>query len=73
MPPKTRPLKTDQGDVYEVYAKFLEDDPFHHVGRVVAPDIELARTYAYSLYQEVTWDDLIIVLRRDVQQIIEVP
>ncbi len=73
MPPKSRPLATEQGDVYEVFAKFLEDDPFHHVGRVVAPDIELARTYAYSLYQEVRWYDLIIAKRRDMQQVIEVP
>jgi len=70
--PEPRPTSTPQGDVYEVFAKFQQDEPIYHVGRVIAPDVDLARTYAFTLYQEVTWSDMIIVPRRDVVTIIEV-
>lgn len=64
---------TSEGDVYEVFAKFQSDEPLHHIGNVVAADPELASMYAYTLYNEWTWSELIIVPRRDIATVIAAP
>ena len=70
--PEPQPNSTPDGEVYEVFAKFLQEEPLRHIGRVIAPDEGLARTYAYTLYQEVTWSEMVIVPRRDIVNVIEV-
>lgn len=69
--PQPTPAKTRAGEVYEVFASFREEDPLHHIGTVIAPDGGLAKTYAYTLYQEVTWSRMIVVPRSDVVTVIE--
>jgi len=60
------------GEVYEVFAKINPEDPLHHIGNVIAPDVELARVYAFTTYQEWSWSHMIIAPRRAIAHIIEV-
>lgn len=60
------PHTTPEGDVYEVFAKFKAEEPLHHVGNVIATDNQLARMYAYTLYNEWTWSEMILVPRHDI-------
>jgi len=65
--------RTSEGDVYEVFAKFQADESLHHVGNVIAIDLELAQMYAHTLYNEWTWSEMIIVPRRDISSVIAPP
>jgi hypothetical protein len=60
------PASTPEGDIYEVFAKFKSDEPLHHIGNVIAPDDNLASMYAYTLYDEWGWSEMIIVPRREI-------
>lgn len=60
------------GQVYDVFAKIKPDDPFRHVGNVVAPDLRLAQVYAFTTYQEWAWAEMIIAPRADIVPVIEV-
>jgi 1,2-phenylacetyl-CoA epoxidase PaaB subunit len=60
------------GEVYEVFAKNKLEDTLHHVGTVIAPDAELGRVYAFTLYQEWAWAEMMIVPRHAIIPIIEV-
>ena len=60
------PEDTRAGQVYEVFAKFRKEDALHHVGNVIAPTAGLAKSYAYALYQEVTWSEMVMAPRSDV-------
>jgi hypothetical protein len=42
------------------------------VGTVIAPEPDLARVYAFSLYQEWNWYEMIAVPRREIIPVIEV-
>ena len=64
------PEKTREGEVYEVFAKFKADDPLHHVGNVIAVTVDLARMYAYTLYDEWGWSEMIIVPRREIKTLV---
>jgi 1,2-phenylacetyl-CoA epoxidase PaaB subunit len=48
---------------YDVFARKARVDPLHHVGRVVAPDDDLARAYARATYDEERWIEMVIVPR----------
>jgi hypothetical protein len=41
------------------------------VGNVIAPDPDLASMYAFSLYDEWTWNKMIIVPRREIIILVE--
>ena len=68
-----RLTKSEAGDVYDVFAKIKPEDKLHHIGNVIAPDKELAQVYAFTLYQEWSWSEMIIAPRRDIITIIEAP
>jgi len=50
--------------VYEVFARSKHDEPLKHVGSVNAADDDLARAYAWTLYDEESWVEMCVV-RRD--------
>ena len=60
------PVSTPHGDVYEVFAKFQPEEPLHHIGNVVASDPDLASMYAFTLYNEWSWSEMIVVPRREI-------
>lgn len=67
-----RPLsQTPQGEIFEVFAKFKAQEPLHHIGNVVAPDSRLACEYAYRLYDEWTWSEMILVPRKEIVPLVE--
>jgi 1,2-phenylacetyl-CoA epoxidase PaaB subunit len=66
-----KPERTSEGEVYEVFAKFYADEPLRHVGNVIAPDPDLAGMYAYTLYDEWTWSQMILVPRGEIFTLIE--
>ncbi|MDQ6918416.1 MAG: hypothetical protein M3Z98_03550, partial [Candidatus Dormibacteraeota bacterium] len=51
---------------YEVFARKARIDPLRHVGRVVAPDDDIAQAYARATYDEERWVEMIIVPREAV-------
>lgn len=67
-----RLLETPSGEIFDVFAKIKTDDPLRHVGTVIASEPDLARVYAFSLYQEWTWNEMIAVPRREMISVIEV-
>lgn len=62
-----------EGEVYDVFAKIRPEDPLRHVGNVIAPDDDLARVYAFTLYQEWSWSEMIAVPRRAIHTVVEAP
>lgn len=61
---------TTDGKVYEVFAKFKKDEAVRNIGTVIASDPELAKMYAYKLYDEWTWTEMFIVEREHIQPIV---
>lgn len=51
-------------DVYEVFARKAHDEELKHVGSVNATDDDLARAYAWTLYDEERWLEMCVVPRR---------
>lgn len=66
------PLRTPEGEVYEVFAGFNREEPLRHIGNIVAHDPDLARLYAYTLYDEWSWSEMIIVPRRAIVTLVAV-
>ena len=53
-----------RSDVYEVFARKAHDEELKHVGSVNATDDDLARAYAWTLYDEERWIEMCVVPRR---------
>ncbi len=53
-------------EVYEVFARKTHDEELKHVGSVNAADDDLARIYAWSIYDEESWVEMCVVPRRAV-------
>ena len=64
-------LSKRTGDVYDVYSKSTKDEFIKLNGDVVAPNPHLAKAYAYQMYQESTWVEMITVARKKTVQIID--
>jgi hypothetical protein len=65
-------METAEGDIYEVFARFKLDEPLHHIGNVIAITADLARMYAYTMYDEWGWSEMIIVPRREMVTVVAV-
>lgn len=51
------------GTVYEVFARKTHEDELKHVGSVNAGDDDLAKAYAWTVYDEESWVEMCIVPR----------
>ena len=51
---------------YDVFARKARVDPLGHVGRVVAPDDDIAQAYARATYDEERWVEMVIVPREHI-------
>lgn len=49
--------------IYEVFARKDHREELKHVGSVEATDDELARVYAWALYDEESWVEMCVVPR----------
>lgn len=56
----------ETGEVYEVFARKAHDEELKHVGSVNAADHDLAKVYAWTVYDEERWVEMCIVPRRAV-------
>ena len=56
--------------VWQVYARQRYDEPLHEIGAIVADDVELARVYARSIYDEFAWIEMTIVPRESIVTVI---
>jgi len=54
----------NRDEVYEVFARKDHTDELKHVGSVNAADAELAKTYAWAMYDEESWVEMCVVPRR---------
>ena len=56
--------------VWQVYARQKYDEPLHEIGTIVADDVELAKVYARSIYDEFPWIEMMIIPRDSVVTVI---
>lgn len=49
--------------VFEVFARIAPGDPMSHIGTLNAPGIELARVYAWRIYDEEDWSEMWVAPR----------
>jgi hypothetical protein len=59
------------GIVYDVFARTRDEKELHQVGDVIAPTLGLARAYAYQMYQESPWVEMMIAPRADIVTVID--
>lgn len=57
--------------VWQVYARRKYEEPLHEIGNVMADDVELARVYARSIYDEFSWVEMVIMPRDCIVTVIE--
>jgi len=53
-----------------VLARRSYEEPLRQVGAIEADDLDLARVYARSIYDEFAWVEMVIVPREAVQTVI---
>lgn len=53
------------GEYYEVFARYEPDEPLRHVGTVRARHPKDAEVFAYTLYDEWKWREMLVVPRRE--------
>ena len=62
-PKHARREALNESCVWLVYARRKYEDPLHEIGNVMADDVELAKVYARSIYDEFSWIEMVLVPR----------
>ena len=57
--------------VWQVYARRKYEEPLHEIGNVMADDVELAKVYARSIYDEFSWVEMVLIPRDCIVTVIE--
>ena len=57
--------------VWQVYARRKYEEPLHEIGNVMADDVELAKVYARSIYDEFSWIEMVLIPRETIVTVIE--
>lgn len=55
--------------VFEVFARKNHEEPLMHIGSINAADEDLAKVYAWTMYDEENWVEMCVVPRDSVIQI----
>ena len=58
-------------EIYEVFAKVKANEPLRHCGNVMASDAEGAKVYAYKMYDEFPWTEMVVIPRREMITVIK--
>lgn len=58
-------------EIYEVFAKVKANEPLRHCGNVMASDEEGAKVYAYKMYDEFPWTEMVVIPRREIITVIK--
>jgi 1,2-phenylacetyl-CoA epoxidase PaaB subunit len=61
----------NESTVWQVYARRKYEEPLHEIGNVMADDVELAKVYARSIYDEFSWVEMVLVPREAIVTVIE--
>lgn len=61
----------DSETIYEVFARKAHDEELKHVGSVNAGDDDLAKAYAWTVYDEESWVEMCVVPRAAVIAVTE--
>ncbi len=69
--PKKRREALNETRVWQVYARRKYEEPLHEIGNVMADDVELAKVYARSIYDEFSWVEMVIIPRDCIVTVIE--
>jgi len=56
--------------VWQVFARRKYEEPLHEIGNVMADDVELAKAYARSIYDEFSWIEMVLVPRESIVTVI---
>ncbi|HET9918780.1 MAG TPA: hypothetical protein VFQ30_02980 [Ktedonobacteraceae bacterium] len=68
---KSRREALNESSVWHVYARRKYDEPLHEIGNVMADDVELAKVYARSIYDEFSWIEMVLVPRQSIVKVFE--
>jgi 1,2-phenylacetyl-CoA epoxidase PaaB subunit len=60
----------NESQVWHVYARRKYDEPLHEVGNVMADDVELAKVYARTIFDEFSWIEMVIIPRNSIVTVI---
>jgi hypothetical protein len=60
----------NESKVWQVYARRKYEEPLHEIGNVMADDVELAKVYAHSIYDEFSWVEMVLVPRECIVTVI---
>lgn len=66
----TRREALNETRVWQVYARRKYDEPLHEIGNVMADDVELAKVYARSIYDEFSWIEMVLIPRDTIVTVI---
>jgi hypothetical protein len=61
----------NESHVWCVYARRKYEEPLYEIGNVMADDVELAKVYARSIYDEFAWIEMAVVPRDALITVIE--
>ena len=67
---KTRRTALNETCIWHVYARRKYEEPLHEIGTIMADDIELAKVYARSIYDEFSWVEMVIMPRASIVTVI---
>ncbi len=60
----------NESHVWQVYARRKYDEPLHEIGNVMADDVDLAKVYARSIYDEFSWVEMVLIPRETIVTVI---
>ncbi len=60
----------NESQVWQVYARRKYEEPLHEIGNVMADDVELAKVYARSIYDEFSWVEMVLMPRNSIVTVI---
>ena len=66
----TRRQALNENRVWQVYARRKYEEPLHEIGNVMADDVELAKVYARSIYDEFSWVEMVLIPRESIVTVI---
>lgn len=66
----TRREALNETRVWQVYARRKYDEPLYEIGNVMADDVELAKVYARSIYDEFGWIEMVLIPRETIVTVI---
>jgi hypothetical protein len=67
---KIRHEALNEHRVWLVYARSKYEEPLHEIGNVMSDDVELAKVYARSIYDEFPWVEMVLVPRESIVTVI---